>query len=145
MLKKNNKNSSLWKDDPKWLLHPQPVVLPLWFWFSTIHTKETKKWRFVAPAAVLFLSLASPRPSPNSGIGRIWRPGTASLDSEAQEFHWWRLNTKPKPTKRWQTKKKNKSVTLNLNCYLRNIVNVFSANHLKWQIYCLCLVYVFVT
>lgn len=47
------------------------------------------------PAAVLCLTLVSPRPSPNSGTGRLGKQVTTSLDSEAQVSHWWRLNTAP--------------------------------------------------
>lgn len=50
------------------------------------------------PAATLGPILVSPRPSPDSGTGRIWRQETASLDSAAQESRWLRLNTKPKAT-----------------------------------------------
>lgn len=47
------------------------------------------------PAAALCLTLVSPHPSPNSGTRRLGKQVRASLDSEAQGYRWWQLNTAP--------------------------------------------------
>lgn len=66
---------------------------------TTQHCKFTGRCRrlfnLLLPAAALCLTLVSPRPSPNSGTGRLGIQARASLDSEAQGSRWWQLNTVP--------------------------------------------------
>lgn len=62
---------------------------------TTQHRTFTSQPSSLLPAAVLCLTLVSPRPSPNNGTGRLGKQAIASLDSEAQGSHSWQLNTAP--------------------------------------------------